>query len=113
MHSWKIETPICLDESIHSLEDARVAITLGSCQIVNIKPGRVGGLTESIQIHNYCMEHNIPVWCGGMVEMGISRAQNVALASLPNFTIPGDISASSRHWEKDIISPAVMLEGGK
>ena len=109
----KIETPICLDESIHSLEDARVAITLGSCQIVNIKPGRVGGLTESIQIHNYCMEHNIPVWCGGMVEMGISRAQNVALASLPNFTIPGDISASSRHWEKDIISPAVMLEGGK
>ena len=109
----KIETPICLDESIHSLEDARVAITLGSCQIVNIKPGRVGGLTESIQIHNYCMEHNIPVWCGGMVEMGISRAQNVALASLPNFTIPGDISASSRHWEKDIISPEVMLEGGK
>ncbi|HDR5296387.1 TPA: o-succinylbenzoate synthase, partial [Bacillus anthracis] len=109
----KIETPICLDESIHSLEDARVAITLGSCQIVNIKPGRVGGLTESIQIHNYCMEHNIPVWCGGMVEMGISRAQNVALASLPNFTIPGDISASSRHWEKDIISPEVTLEGGK
>ncbi|HDR5953654.1 TPA: o-succinylbenzoate synthase, partial [Bacillus anthracis] len=75
--------------------------------------GRVGGLTESIQIHNYCMEHNIPVWCGGMVEMGISRAQNVALASLPNFTIPGDISASSRHWEKDIISPEVTLEGGK
>ena len=109
----KIETPICLDESIHSLEDARVAITLGSCRIVNIKPGRVGGLTESIQIHNYCMERNIPVWCGGMVEMGISRAQNVALASLPNFTIPGDISASSRHWEKDIISPEVTLEGGK
>ncbi|MFB5582358.1 o-succinylbenzoate synthase [Bacillus albus] len=109
----KIETPICLDESIHSLEDARVAIMLGSCQIVNIKPGRVGGLTESIQIHDYCMEHNIPVWCGGMVEMGISRAQNVALASLPNFTIPGDISASSRHWERDIISPEVMLEGGK
>ena len=108
----KIETPICLDESIHSLEDARVAITLGSCQIVNIKPGRVGGLTESVQIHNYCMEHNIPVWCGGMVEMGISRAQNVALASLPNFTIPGDISAS-RHWEQDIISPEVTLRAEK
>ncbi|WJE52271.1 o-succinylbenzoate synthase [Bacillus cereus] len=109
----QIETPICLDESIHSLEDARVAITLGSCRIVNIKPGRVGGLTESIQIHDYCKEHGIPVWCGGMVEMGISRAQNIALASLPNFTIPGDISASSRHWERDIISPEVTLQGGK
>ncbi|MEN1938604.1 o-succinylbenzoate synthase [Paenibacillus sp. 102] len=109
----QIETPICLDESIHSLEDARVAITLGSCRIVNIKPGRVSGLTESIQIHDYCKEHAIPVWCGGMVEMGISRAQNIALASLPNFTIPGDISASSRHWEQDIISPEVMLKDGK
>ncbi|KEK23018.1 o-succinylbenzoate synthase [Bacillus gaemokensis] len=109
----RIETPICLDESIHCLEDARVAITLGSCRIVNIKPGRVGGLTESIQIHDYCQRHDIPVWCGGMVEMGISRAQNIALASLPNFTIPGDISASSRHWERDIISPEVMLQGGK
>ncbi|PEI96764.1 o-succinylbenzoate synthase [Bacillus pseudomycoides] len=109
----QIETPICLDESIHSLEDARVAITLGSCRIINIKPGRVGGLTESIQIHDYCKEHGIPVWCGGMVEMGISRAQNIALASLPNFTIPGDISASSRHWERDIISPEVTLQDGK
>lgn len=109
----QIETPICLDESIHSLEDARVAITLGSCRIVNIKPGRVGGLTESIQIHDYCQQHDIPVWCGGMVEMGISRAQNIALASLPNFTIPGDISASSRHWEQDIITPEVTLQSGK
>ncbi|MDM5190508.1 o-succinylbenzoate synthase [Bacillus sp. DX4.1] len=109
----QIETPICLDESIHSLGDVRVAITLGSCRIVNIKPGRVGGLTESIQIHDYCQQHDIPVWCGGMVEMGISRAQNIALASLPNFTIPGDISASSRHWEQDIITPEVMLQGGK
>lgn len=109
----QIETPICLDESIHSLEDARVAITLGSCRIINIKPGRVGGLTESIQIHDYCRDHGIPVWCGGMVEMGISRAQNIALASLPNFTIPGDISASSRHWERDIISPEVTLQEGK
>ncbi|WP_459503509.1 o-succinylbenzoate synthase [Bacillus sp. C1] len=109
----QIETPICLDESIHSLEDARVAVTLGSCRIVNIKPGRVGGLTESICIHDYCQEHGIPVWCGGMVEMGISRAQNIALASLPNFTIPGDISASNRHWECDIIEPEVTLQGGK
>ncbi|MBY0599105.1 o-succinylbenzoate synthase [Bacillus bingmayongensis] len=109
----QMETPICLDESIHSLEDARVAITLGSCRIVNIKPGRVGGLAESIKIHDYCQQHGIPVWCGGMVEMGISRAQNIALASLPNFTIPGDISASSRHWEQDIISPEVTLQGGK
>ncbi|WIY60818.1 o-succinylbenzoate synthase [Bacillus arachidis] len=109
----QIETPICLDESIHSLEDTRVAITLGSCRIVNIKPGRVGGLTESIQIHDYCQERGIPVWCGGMVEMGISRAQNIALASLPNFTIPGDISASSRHWKRDIILPEVILQDGK
>ena len=109
----QMETPICLDESIHCLEDARVAILLESCRIINIKPGRVGGLTESIRIHDYCQQHGIPVWCGGMVEMGISRAQNIALASLPNFTIPGDISASSRHWKQDIISPEVTLENGK
>ncbi|MGG2063817.1 o-succinylbenzoate synthase [Bacillus sp. S14(2024)] len=109
----QMETPICLDESIHCLEDARVAITLGSCRIINIKPGRVGGLTESICIHDYCQQHSVPVWCGGMVEMGISRAQNIALASLPNFTIPGDISASNRHWEQDIISPEVTLQNGK
>lgn len=109
----QMETPICLDESIHSLEDVRVAITLGSCRVVNIKPGRVGGLTESIRIHDYCQEHGIPVWCGGMVEMGISRAQNVALASLANFTIPGDISASNRHWEQDIILPEVTLQNGR
>ncbi|CAM4164042.1 N-acylamino acid racemase [Bacillus manliponensis] len=109
----QIQTPICLDESIHSLQDAKVAITLGSCKIVNIKPGRVGGLTEAIRIHDYCAEHHIPVWCGGMVEMGISRVQNVALASLQNFTIPGDISASNRHWQQDIIVPEVMLQNGK
>ncbi|WP_440604475.1 o-succinylbenzoate synthase [Bacillus sp. GB_SG_008] len=109
----QMETPICLDESIYCLEDARVAITLESCRIINIKPGRVGGLTESIRIHDYCQQHGIPVWCGGMVEMGISRAQNIALASLPNFTIPGDISASNRHWKQDIISPEVTLQNGK
>lgn len=109
----EMETPICLDESIYSLEDVRVAVTLGSCKIINIKPGRVGGLTEAVRIHDYCQEHGIPVWCGGMLETGISRLQNAALASLPNFTIPGDISASSRHWEEDIISPPVTLKNGK
>ncbi|MFD3448699.1 o-succinylbenzoate synthase [Microbacteriaceae bacterium 4G12] len=109
----EIETPICLDESIHSLEDAKIAIALQSCRIINIKAGRVGGLTEAIRIHDYCQEHNIPVWCGGMIETGISRGQNVALATLPNFTIPGDISASSRHWEQDIITPEVTLQNGK
>jgi len=109
----ELQTPICLDESIHSLEDARAAITLGSCRIVNIKAGRVGGLTEAIRIHDYCQAHHIPVWCGGMIETGISRAQNVALASLPNFTIPGDISASSRHWEEDVIIPDIKLCDGR
>ena len=109
----ELQTPICLDESIHSLEDARVAITLGSCRVVNIKAGRVGGLTEAIRIHDYCQAHHIPVWCGGMIETGISRAQNVALAALPNFTIPGDISASSRHWEEDVIIPDIKLSDGR
>lgn len=109
----ELHTPVCLDESIHSLEDARVAIQLGSCRIVNIKAGRVGGLTEAIRIHDYCQAHHVPVWCGGMIETGISRGQNVALASLPNFTIPGDISASSRHWERDLITPEVTLQNGK
>ncbi|MFX3623745.1 MAG: o-succinylbenzoate synthase [Ectobacillus sp.] len=109
----ELSTPICLDESIHSLEDARIAIQLGSCQIINIKAGRVGGLTEAVRIHDYCKEHHIPVWCGGMIETGISRGQNVALASLENFIIPGDISASSRHWKQDIIIPEVVLHRGK
>jgi O-succinylbenzoate synthase len=109
----ELTTPICLDESIHSLEDARVAIELGSCRIVNIKAGRVGGLSEAVRIHDYCQAHHIPVWCGGMIETGISRGQNVALASLPNFTIPGDISASSRHWERDLVMPEVTLQNGK
>lgn len=109
----QITTPICLDESIHTLEDARVAIRLGSCRIINIKAGRVGGLTEAIRIHNFCMEQQIPVWCGGMIETGISRAQNIALSTLPNFSIPGDISASVRFWEEDIIRPEVTVKNGK
>jgi O-succinylbenzoate synthase len=100
-----LNTPICLDESIHSLADTKAAIELGSCRIINIKPGRVGGFTESKKIHDYCAEKNIPVWHGGMLESGIGRAGNVALASLSNFTLPGDISASSRYYKQDIVTP--------
>lgn len=108
----EIRTPICLDESIVSFEDARKAIEFGSCRVINIKMGRVGGLYEAKRIHDYCFERGIPVWCGGMIEFGISRAHNIALASLPGFSIPGDISASNRFWEEDIISPEVYVENG-
>ncbi|QOR65980.1 o-succinylbenzoate synthase [Cytobacillus suaedae] len=108
----ELNTPICLDESIVSVEDARKAIELGSCKIINIKAGRVGGLQEAKKIHDLCLENNIPVWCGGMLETGISRAHNIALASLSNFIIPGDISASSRYWEKDVIIPEVSINDG-
>jgi O-succinylbenzoate synthase len=105
----QLATPICLDESIHSVEDARKAIELGSCKIINIKVGRVGGLTEAKKIHDLCKSHNIPVWCGGMLEAGIGRAHNIALSSLDNFSIPGDTSASDRYWAYDIVTPEVML----
>jgi len=108
----ELTTPICLDESIHSLEDTRKALELGSCKIINIKIGRVGGLTEAKKIHDYCMEHEIPVWCGGMLESGIGRAHNIALTTLPNFTLPGDTASSSRYWEEDIVSPEVIAEEG-
>jgi o-succinylbenzoate synthase len=108
----QLETPICLDESIVSFDDAKNAVELGSCKIINIKVGRVGGLYEAIRIHDYCLDRGIEVWCGGMIEFGISRAHNIALASLPGFTIPGDISASSRFWEEDIITPEVNIENG-
>lgn len=100
-----LRTPICLDESIIGPEHAQDMIELGSGRIVNIKPGRVGGLTSAIAIHDICAKHGIPVWCGGMLESGIGRAYNVALASLPNFTIPGDISPSDRYWERDVVVP--------
>jgi O-succinylbenzoate synthase len=109
----EIKTPICLDESIVSFEDARKAIEFGSCKVINIKAGRVGGLSEAKRIHDYCFDRGIPVWCGGMIEFGISRAHNIALASLPGFTIPGDISASSRFWDEDIISPEVTVHNGE
>jgi O-succinylbenzoate synthase len=105
----EIKTPICLDESIHSLDDTRAAIELDSCRVINIKPGRVGGFTESKLIHDYCASKNIPVWCGGMLESGIGRAGNIALASLSNFTLPGDISASKRYYKEDIIEPEFVL----
>ncbi|XBM35588.1 o-succinylbenzoate synthase [Bacillus licheniformis] len=107
-----IKTSICLDESIRSAADARKAIELGSCKIINIKPSRVGGLTEALKIHDICKEHQMPVWCGGMFETGISRAHNLALSSLPQFLIPGDLSSSSRYWEEDIVKPEIRIEGG-
>lgn len=108
----QLKTPICLDESIHSLEDARKAIELGSCGIINIKIGRVGGISEAKKIHDYCQEKGIPVWCGGMLESGIGRAHNIALTTLSNFVLPGDTAGSSHYWEQDIIEPEVVVEDG-
>ncbi len=108
----EIQTPICLDESINSFDDARKAVEFGSCQVINIKVGRVGGLNEAKKIHDYCFEKGVPVWCGGMIEFGVSRAHNIALASLPGFSIPGDISSSNRFWEEDIILPEVTVKNG-
>lgn len=108
----ELKTPICLDESIHSLEDARKAIELGSTKIINIKIGRVGGLTEAKKIHDYCEEKGFPVWCGGMLESGIGRSHNIALTTLSNFILPGDTAGSNRYWEKDIIRPEVVATDG-
>ncbi len=105
----QIETAICLDESIRNRRDALAAIDMGSCRIINVKVGRVGGFTEAIGIHNAAMEKAVPVWCGGMLESGIGRSHNIALSSLPNFTLPGDVSASSRYWKDDLIEPAVRV----
>jgi o-succinylbenzoate synthase len=109
----ELKTPICLDESIVSINDAKSAIHLKSCGVINIKIGRVGGLWNAIQMHDLCLEHNIKVWCGGMIEFGISKAHNIALATKEGFTIPGDISSSSRYWEQDIINPEIRLENGE
>jgi o-succinylbenzoate synthase len=105
----KIETPICLDESIHSLPDARKAIKLGACRIINVKLGRVGGHKQAKRISKYCQSRGIPVWCGGMLETGIGRAHNIAMSTLEGFTLPGDVSASKRYWKEDIIEPAVEV----
>jgi O-succinylbenzoate synthase len=105
----RIDTPICLDESIHSADDARKAIGIGACRIINVKLGRVGGHHETKAVHDVCRDNGIPVWCGGMLESGIGRAHNVALSSLENFSLPGDVAASKRYWQEDIIEPAVEV----
>ncbi len=105
----EIETPICLDESIHSAEDASHAVQLGAGRIVNLKLGRVGGHAEAQRVEKVCREHGVPVWCGGMLESGIGRAHNIAMATQAGFTLPGDISASARYWAEDIIEPEVTI----
>lgn len=105
----RLETPICLDESIRNRRDALAAIDMESCQIINIKVGRVGGFSEAVAVHNAAQERGIPVWCGGMLETGIGRAHNIALSSLENFRYPGDVSASKRYWKEDIIEPEVQV----
>jgi O-succinylbenzoate synthase len=105
----EIETPVCLDESIHSAEDAAHAIDLKSCRIINLKLGRVGGHTEAKRVEEIARDNGIPVWCGGMLESGIGRAHNIAMATLAGFTLPGDVSASARYWAEDIIEPPVTV----
>jgi o-succinylbenzoate synthase len=107
----QIRTPVCLDESITSARAAADAIALGAAAIVNVKPGRVGGYLEARRVHDVCAAHGVPVWCGGMLETGLGRAANVALAALPNFTLPGDTSASDRYFARDITAPFVLEEG--
>lgn len=105
----EVQTPICLDESIRTPADARHAIDLDACRIINVKLGRVGGHVEAKRVERICRERNIPVWCGGMLESGIGRAHNIAMATLEGFTLPGDVSASSRYWEEDVIDPPVNI----
>jgi O-succinylbenzoate synthase len=105
----QLETPICLDECIHDIEHARAAIEVAACKIINMKLGRVGGHTAARRIHDLCQAKSIPVWCGGMLESGIGRAHNIAMSTLPNFTLPGDVSASRRYWTEDIIEPEVEI----
>ena len=106
-----VRTPICLDESITSARTAAAAITLGAAAIVNVKPARVGGYLEARRVHDVCAAHGVPVWCGGMLETGLGRAANVALAALPNFTLPGDTSASDRYYATDITPPFQLVDG--
>src|SRR5512145_636253 len=105
----EFKTPICLDESIHTPRHARYALEMAACKIINIKPARVAGLSQAIAIHDYCHLRQVPVWCGGMLETGVGRASNLALASLPGFTLPGDISASDRYYERDITNERFVL----
>jgi O-succinylbenzoate synthase len=105
----RLETPICLDESIRNRRDALAAIEMESCKIINIKLGRVGGFSEAIAVHNAAQERGIPVWCGGMLEAGIGRSHNIALSTLENFSLPGDVSASARYWREDIVEPEITV----
>ena len=105
----ELRTAICLDESIVSARSAAFALDIGACRIINMKVGRVGGFSEALAIHDLCQAHKIPMWCGGMLETGIGRAQNIALSTLSNFSLPGDVSASKRYWKEDIIDPEVEV----
>jgi o-succinylbenzoate synthase len=112
MHSKlqkQLKTRICLDEAIRNARDAQTAIEVGACGIINVKVGRVGGFTEAIAVHDVCQAANVPVWCGGMLEAGIGRAQNIALSTLENFSLPGDVSASKRYWKEDIVEPEISV----
>lgn len=112
MLAAEVDTPICLDESLVSASGTADAIELGACEIANIKPGRVGGYLEAVRIHDLCVTKDIPVWCGGMLETGIGRAANAVLAALPGFTLPGDISASTRFYARDIVSDPITITDG-
>ena len=106
----ELETPLCLDESITDVDRAEDMITLGAGRVINIKPGRVGGFAQAVAIHDLARRHGVPVWCGGMLESGVGRAYNVALASLPNFSLPGDLSPSARYWERDVVTPEWTMD---
>jgi o-succinylbenzoate synthase len=108
----EIRTPVCLDESIHSADDARKALELGACRVINIKVSRLGGLLEAKRVHDVCHARGVPVWCGGMHEFGIGRAANVAIASLPGFTLPGDVSGSDKYYAQDIVEPPILAHRG-
>jgi O-succinylbenzoate synthase len=108
----ELRTPVCLDESIHSADDARKALELGACRVINIKVSRVGGLLEAKRVHDVCHARGVPVWCGGMHEFGIGRAANVAIASLPGFTLPGDVSGSDKYYAEDIVEPPILADRG-
>jgi O-succinylbenzoate synthase len=107
----RVTTPVCLDEAIRSLDHTKTALAMNAAHIINIKPARVGGYLAAVQVHDHCVAAGIPVWCGGMLETGIGRAANLALASLPGFTLPGDISATKRYWTRDITAPFEMVDG--
>lgn len=108
-----LRTPICLDESLHSADDVRKALDIDACRVVNVKVGRVGGLGEARRIHDVCVARGVPVWCGGMHEFGVGRAANVAIASLPGFTLPGDVSGSDKYFREDLVEPPILAPRGR